>query len=120
MKRIEIEVVNPKQEQAHLLTWARKLDKGHKGKALTPQLRFASYKVLHSLLTEKRMALLEYVANNQSLSIRQLALELERDYKNVYDDVQRLISLGLIEVQNATLYVPYDEIDIRKTLRASV
>jgi predicted transcriptional regulator len=49
-----------------------------------------------------------------------LALELERDYKNVYDDVQRLISLGLIEVQNATLYVPYDEIDIRKTLRASV
>ncbi len=120
MKRIEIEVVNPKQEQAHLLNWASNLDKGHKGKAATPKLRFASYKVLHSMLTEKRMTLLEYVANNQGLSIRQLAIELERDYKNVYDDVQRLMSLGLIEVQNATLYVPYDEIDIRKTLRASV
>jgi len=60
------------------------------------------------------------LANNQGLSIRQLALELERDYKNVYDDVQRLMSLGLIEVQNATLHVPYDEIDIRKTLGASI
>jgi len=120
MKRFGIEVVDPTKEQAHLLTWASKLDKGQKGKAATPKLRFASYKVLHSMLTEKRMALLEYLANNQGLSIRQLALELERDYKNVYDDVQRLMSLGLIEVQNATLYVPYDEIDIRKTLRASV
>ena len=119
MKRIEIEVVNPKQEQAQLMSWASQLDKGQKGKAATPKLRFASYKVLHSMLTEKRMALLEYVANHQNLSIRQLAAELDRDYKNVYDDVQRLMSLGLIEVQNATLYVPYDEIDIRKTLRVA-
>ena len=117
MKRIEIEVVNPKQEQAQLMFWADQLDKGQKGKAATPKLRFASYKVLHSMLTEKRMALLEYAANHQNLSIRQLAAALDRDYKNVYDDVQRLMSLGLIEVQNATLYVPYEEIDIRKTLR---
>ena len=119
MKRIEIEVVNPQQEQSQLLSWAAKLDKGQKGNTATPKLRFSSYKVLHSMLTDKRMALLEYVANTQNLSIRQLSHELGRDYKNVYDDVQRLMSLGLIEVQNATLYVPYDEIDIRKTLRTA-
>ena len=119
MKSFLIEVINPKQEQAQLLSWASPLDRGQKGKRVKPKLRFASYKVLHSMLTEKRMALLEYAANHQNLSIRQLAAELDRDYKNVYDDVQRLMSLGLIEVQNATLYVPYDEIDIRKTLRVA-
>jgi len=58
----------------------------------------------------------EFVANTPNLSIRQLAALLERDYKNVYDDVQRLMSLGLIEVKDGNLHVPFDEIDIRKTL----
>jgi hypothetical protein len=31
--------------------------------------------------------------------------------------VQRLAQLGLIEIREGKLYVPYDEIDIRKTLR---
>ena len=54
---------------------------------------------------------------HESLSIRQLAGELDRDYRNVYDDVQRLVQLGLIEILDGKLHVPYDEIDIRKTLR---
>ena len=54
---------------------------------------------------------------HEGLSIRQLALQLERDYRNVYDDVQRLLELGLVEIKDGKLHVPYDEIDIRKTLR---
>jgi len=53
----------------------------------------------------------------EGLSIRKLAGRLERDYRNVYDDVQRLAQLGLIEIQDGKLRVPCDEIDIRKTLR---
>ncbi len=78
MKRIEIDVIDPKNEQA---------------------------------------ALLEYVAQREGLSIRQLASELDRDYRNVYDDVQKLVQLGLVEIPLGKLHVPYDEIDIRKTLR---
>ena len=78
MKRIEIDVIDPKNEQA---------------------------------------ALLEYVAQREGLSIRQLASELDRDYRNVYDDVQKLVQLGLVEIPLGILHVPYDEIDIRKTLR---
>ena len=117
MKRIEIQVLDPKQEQAQLLNWAAQIDQGLNAQEASPKLTFASYKILHSLLTDKRMALLEFVANTPNLSIRQLAALLERDYKNVYDDVQRLMSLGLIEVKVGNLHVPFDEIDIRKTLR---
>ena len=117
MKRIEIDVIDPKLEQAALLAWAARADKGAAQRPATPKLHFASYRQLHATLTEKRMALLEYVAVNEVPSIRQLAAQLARDYRNVYDDVQRLVQLGLIEIQADLLYVPYDEIDIRKTLR---
>ncbi len=117
MKRIEIDVIDPRAEQAALLAWAARVDAGAASKQTTPQLRFASYRQLHATLTEKRMALLEYVALHEGLSIRQLALQLERDYRNVYDDVQRLLELGLVEIKDSKLHVPYDEIDIRKTLR---
>jgi len=117
MKRIEIDVINPKAEQAALLAWAARVDAGAATKQATPQLRFASYRQLHATLTEKRMALLEHVAAQEGLSIRQLAVQLERDYRNIYDDVQRLLELGLVEIVDGKLHVPYDEIDIRKKLR---
>ena len=117
MKHIEIDVIDPRDEQAALLAWAACADAGEVQRSANPRLHFASYRQLHAVLTEKRMALLEYVAMHESLSIRQLAGELDRDYRNVYDDVQRLVQLGLIEFQDGKLHVPYDEIDIRKTLR---
>ncbi|MSQ70362.1 MAG: hypothetical protein EXR27_03590 [Betaproteobacteria bacterium] len=117
MKRIEIDVIDPKQEQAALLAWAARADQGARQRAGTPKLHFASYRQLHATLTEKRMDLLEYVATNEVSSIRQLASRLGRDYRNVYDDVQRLVQLGLIEIEAGALSVPYDEIGIRKKLR---
>lgn len=120
MKRIEIDVIDPKAEQAALLVWAARVDAGAATRQVAPQLRFASYRQLHAALTEKRMALLEHLAVQEGLSIRQLAVQLGRDYRNVYDDVQRLVELGLIEFVNGKLHVPYDEIDIRKTLREAV
>ena len=117
LKRIEIDVIDPRDEQAALLAWAARVEAGEVQRSANPRLHFASYRQLHAVLTEKRMALLEYVAMHEGLSIRQLASELERDYRNVYDDVQRLVQLGLIEIQDGKLHVPYGEIYIRKTLR---
>ena len=117
MKRIVIDVLDPKEEQSSLLAWAAHVDAGETPATATSRLHFASYRQLHASLTNKRMALLEHVALQEGLSIRQLAYELERDYRNVYDDVQRLVQLGLIEIAQGQLHVPYDEIDIHKTLR---
>lgn len=48
-------------------------------------------------LTPRRMELLEYLSTNPLNSIKDLAEILERDYKNVYDDVSALNKFELIE-----------------------
>jgi hypothetical protein len=48
-------------------------------------------------LTPRRMELLEYLNENPLNSIKDLAEILERDYKNVYDDVSALNKFDLIE-----------------------
>jgi hypothetical protein len=50
-----------------------------------------------SYLTPRRMELLEYLSANPLNSIKDLAEVLERDYKNVYDDVSALNKFELIE-----------------------
>ena len=117
MKRIEINVINPKDEQHALLQWAARVDAGEEMADAEARLSFATYSQLHAALTDKRMGLLEYVAQHEGQNIRQLAAELGRDYKNVYDDVQMLSALGLIEKREGNLYAPYDDINIHKTLR---
>jgi len=117
MKHIEISVINPKDEQQALLKWAARVDAGEEMAGAKSRLSFSSYAQLHAVLTDKRMSLLEYVAQHEGLSIRQLAGQLGRDYRNVYDDVQMLAGLELIEKRASGLFAPYDDINIHKTLR---
>ena len=85
---------------------------------MTPRLSFGSTKDLFSAITEKRLELLRYVAEQkQVVNIRQLAQALGRDYKNVHTDVSELEELGLIEKnENGVVTVPYDEIVIHAGL----
>jgi len=117
MKHIEISVINPKDEQQALLAWAAHVDAGEPAAKAGARLSFSSYGQLHAVLTDKRMGLLEYVAQHEGLSIRQLAADLNRDYRNVYDDVRMLAELELIEKRAEGLFAPYDDISIHKTLR---
>lgn len=117
MKRIEIDIADPKQEQRALQKWARRVDAGEKVAAAVPQLRFVTLHQLHATLTEKRLELLRFVADREGLNTRQIAQETGRDYKNVYDDVQRLCELGLLEKRDGKLFAPYDEIVTHYSLR---
>jgi predicted transcriptional regulator len=51
----------------------------------------------YSILTPRRMELLEYVHKNNPVSVKELAAELKRDYKNVYDDLLALQKYQLLE-----------------------
>lgn len=51
-----------------------------------------------SVLTHKRVYLMEYLSKNEVKSIQDLADALNRDYKNVYDDVKVLFDNGLIDL----------------------
>ena len=53
------------------------------------------------------------------MSIRALAKNLGRDYKNVHTDVQRLIDIGLIgRAKNDKIYVPWDIVEAHLLLAA--
>jgi len=82
-------------------------------KSDTPQefLTFKDFETLLKILTPKRLSLLKYLRNAGSMSIRSLALQLERDYSNVHNDVKQLINCGLIEKDSSDkISVPWSEI----------
>jgi Fe2+ or Zn2+ uptake regulation protein len=49
-------------------------------------------------LTPKRLELLEYVRMHNVASIKDLAENLDRNYKNVYDDLRALEEWGLVSL----------------------
>ena len=49
-------------------------------------------------LTPKRLELLEYVRMHNVKSMKNLAEELDRNYKNVYDDLKALQEWGLVSL----------------------
>jgi predicted transcriptional regulator len=49
-------------------------------------------------LTPARMDLLEVIRKTRPSSVRELAMVVKRNYKNVYDDVQALVDVGLVEI----------------------
>lgn len=115
MKRIEIEIMRSSDAlKAAVDTW----HEAETGKKVYPRISFGSIKDLFAAITEKRLELLRYVADQQdALNTRQLAQALGRDYKNVHTDVSQLEELGLIEKNGkGVLSVPYDEIVIHAGL----
>jgi predicted transcriptional regulator len=115
MNRIEIGVLTP---EAALRAFAEAWHVLEAGAAVTPRLVFGSLRELFSAITEKRLDLLRYVAAHEGLNVRQLALQLGRDYKNVHTDVISLVDLGLLERgEDGTLSTPYDEIVIHAGIR---
>ena len=53
------------------------------------------------------------------MSIRALAKELERDYKNVYTDVRRLEQMDLVvRTRDENVEVPWDTVEARLRLAA--
>ena len=82
-------------------------------------LHFESLEILLKELTPGRWALLKKLHAYGPLSIRALANELGRDYKNVHTDVRRLEKIGLIErTKNDRIMVPWDIVEARLMLAA--
>ena len=49
-------------------------------------------------LSERRMELLDFIFSHNPGSIKELSEQLNRDYKNVYDDIKALEKAGLIAI----------------------
>ena len=80
-------------------------------------LSFESARTLFSMLTPARIDLLDTLRRIGPCSVYAVAKAAERNYSNDHTDMARLIDLGLVErAEDETVYVPFDEIDIRLPL----
>ncbi len=120
MKRIEIGVASLKGGLREFARVWRSAAAGERLPEATPKVHFSSLAQLLSMLTPKRLELLDTVARKPGCSIRALAGRLGRDYKNVHGDVTALAALGLIVREaGGTLQVPYDELLITAPLTSN-
>ena len=74
------------------------------------RLTFVDFKQMLGTLSDERLRLLKEVRREEAASVRELAERLHRDYKNVYDDVERLTAAGLLERDGGRLTAPYETI----------
>jgi len=83
------------------------------------RLQFENLEILLKTLTPGRWALLKKLHANGPMSIRGLAKDLERNYKNVHTDVRCLENIGLIgRTKNDRIKVPWDIVEARLLLAA--
>ena len=79
-------------------------------------LTFLDLETLLAALTPKRLNLLRHVRHHPVPSIKVLATELHRDYKNVHRDVDTLIRLGLLARTPQGVVAPFAAVDARLVL----
>ena len=91
------------------------------GKAPEPihRVYFESAEVLSRVLTRQRLNLLKVLHAHGALNVRALAALLQRDYKNVFEDVKILEEAGLI-VRDSKKHIlaPYEKLTIELPLTA--
>lgn len=88
------------------------------------RLSFETTDQLAQVFTPRAIDLLQAIAQNEPSSIREAARLVDRDVKQVSENLRRLEAYGVVEFTQEGRAkrptVPYDEIDIRLPLRETV
>lgn len=95
------------------------IDRGEQVPGSVHRVYFESAEALSRVLTRQRHQLLCTLHAQSGLSIRALAALLQRDYKNVYQDVKILEDAGLIERDSKNhISAPHERLTIELPLAA--
>jgi len=117
-KRIKISISDSTTTaQGFIEAWKR----AEAGKRAEPEqlLVFENLETLVKTLTQGRWVLLKTLRAMGPMSVRALAKELGRDYKNVHTDVRMLEQTGLIDRnKDDRVRVPWDIVEARLKLAA--
>lgn len=65
----------------------------------TEYIAFPDYETLGRVITGARIQLINVIRAQKPISIQELARMVDRDFKNVYQDVKLLAQFGLIELK---------------------
>ena len=110
-KNIKVAITTEEQVNKEFINaWHR----ARKGEISVPEERcyFLDPATFFSVLSKRRIALLQYLHAHDHSSIRNLSKMLKRDYKNVHQDVQLLKKAGLISMDDSQkIFVPWDTIN---------
>jgi predicted transcriptional regulator len=77
---------------------------------------FLDIKTMLDTLSPRRLEMLKFVRQCGAGSIKELAVALDRDYKNVHQDVCVLESAGLLIREGRKLHAPWDEVSASVSL----
>lgn len=80
---------------------------------------FLDVQTMLDTLSPRRLELLRYVRQHGAGNVRELALALGRDYKNVHVDVATLEAAGLLLRDGRKLTAPWDELQANVSLMAA-
>ena len=117
-KQIEIGIGDPISTASGFIDAWKRAEIGEV-REITHRLYFENLEILLKTLTSARWLLLKRLRSLGAISIRALARELGRDYKNVHTDVKRLEKVGLIErTEMSKIEVPWDILEARLKLAA--
>lgn len=88
-KRVVVNVADEQTSaQGFVDAWTR-AEQGKRPRKQREFIHFADMDTLTRTLSNKRLALLQHLRKKPSLSIKALAEQVQRNYKNVYDDKKR-------------------------------
>ena len=108
---IKIQIKGEKESAQEFIEAWKQAEKGNVPKEPIQRLYFQDLQTLLKVLTPRRLDLLKKLYHQGPLSIRALSKYLERDYKNVHQDIQALEQAGLVFRNSAqTLSVPWGRI----------
>jgi len=102
--------------QASLADFKRVWDTGE---AAPAAITFASWDLMHKVLSPKRLEILRALCGQPAMSIRELSRRLDRDFKGVHTDVTSLLGAGVIDHQEGKICLPYDRIHVEFDIEAA-
>lgn len=100
VRNIKIEIKSTEDSLNEFKDYWKNIEKGEKVEK-KEALYFESLNVLRSVLTTKRIELLKAIAKHKPKSIYELSKIVNRDLKNVNEDVKLLSELGLLELKKS-------------------
>jgi predicted transcriptional regulator len=83
------------------------------------QIGFASFDLLWKLITVKRWHILQAMAGQGELTIREVARRVDRDVKAVHGDVRALLNAGVLQRAGRNVEFPFDVVHLDVVLKAA-
>lgn len=109
-KAIKVGDCSGRQQLAEFMEAWKRAERGLSPQKPVDRLCFPDATTMYRAFSRSRLQLLSVLRQRGTISVPTLAKALDRDYKNVREDVKALKRFGLIHRVKRTVRVPFDSI----------